>query len=129
MATACSFNNQMYIFGGAGSNATNDVWSSVNGSDWTLVTPSASWSSRYGHQTVIFENKIILFGGNQEPNIIMGNDLWISSFGENWEENTLINSFTGRYDFSSVLFNNKIYIFAGICEGWIRTNDIWVSYY
>ncbi|HBE02633.1 MAG: hypothetical protein A2096_02860 [Spirochaetes bacterium GWF1_41_5] len=59
----------------------------------------------------------------------MGNDLWISSFGENWEENTLINSFTGRYDFSSVLFNNKIYIFAGICEGWIRTNDIWVSYY
>ena len=43
----------------------NDVWRSIDkGSSWSLVTSSASWSSRGYHSSVALDsNTIVLMGG------------------------------------------------------------------
>jgi hypothetical protein len=39
------------------------VWRSDDGSNWTQATANASWSSRYGHTSIVFDNKIWAIGG------------------------------------------------------------------
>jgi hypothetical protein len=62
----------------------NDVWRSRDGKDWELVTPSAGWSARPGHQCVVLINRIVCFGGYGEPQ--NPNDIWVSDDGKDWEE-------------------------------------------
>jgi hypothetical protein len=39
----------------------NDVWRSKDGANWELVTDSAGWSPRPGHQCVVILNQIVCF--------------------------------------------------------------------
>lgn len=41
----------------------NDVWRSVDGQTWTLVTDSAGWSPRPGHQCEVLLGAFVCFGG------------------------------------------------------------------
>ena len=41
----------------------SDVWHSPDGVNWTCATDSARWPARYGHTSVIFDNKIWVLGG------------------------------------------------------------------
>ena len=62
----------------------NDVWRSRDGAHWELVTPSAGWSARPGHQAVVLLNQIIVFGGFGLP--FNPSDMWASKNGENWTQ-------------------------------------------
>jgi hypothetical protein len=69
----------------------NDVWRSRDGAEWELVTPSAGWSPRPGHQCVVLVNQIVCFGGYGEvPGLppVPANpmDVWTSRDGANWVE-------------------------------------------
>ena len=64
----------------------NDVWRSRDGASWQLVTASAGWSPRPGHQCVVLINEIVCFGGYGEvPGVppIPANptDIWTSRDG------------------------------------------------
>ena len=51
-------NNKLYLMGGhTGSESKNDVYSSTNGADWSLVTSSAPWIPRSSHVALTFQNK------------------------------------------------------------------------
>jgi len=71
----------------------NDVWRSRDGANWELVTPSAAWSPRPGHQAVVLANLIYLFGGFGlstdpadpfKPSNPM--DVWVSRDGADWRQ-------------------------------------------
>jgi hypothetical protein len=69
----------------------NDVWRSRDGASWELVTPSAGWSPRPGHQCVVVIEQIVCFGGYGEvpgAPIVAANptDMWSSRDGANWTE-------------------------------------------
>ena len=69
----------------------NDVWRSKDGADWELVTGSAGWSPRPGHQCVVILNQIVCFGGYREvPGLppVAANpiDIWTSRDGQTWTE-------------------------------------------
>jgi hypothetical protein len=69
----------------------NDVWRSRDGAAWELVTASAGWSPRPGHQCVELINQIVCFGGYGEvpgspPIPANPTDMWTSRNGKFWRE-------------------------------------------
>jgi len=107
----------------------NDVWRTKNGSDWSLVTDSAGFSPRPGHQCLTVRGEIICFGGFGlpesslappdptqpfDPTACIGEapanptDMWASRDGKNWRK--LADNAWGssdpadmRYDFAAVV--------------------------
>ena len=71
----------------------NDVWRSRDGANWELVTASAAWAPRPGHQVVVLLNRFILFGGfglSTDPTDPFKpsnpTDIWVSKDGANWKQ-------------------------------------------
>jgi hypothetical protein len=83
----------------------NDVWTSPDGIEWTLVTASAAWSPRPGHQCELLDQTFVCFGGFgliENPT-----DVWVTLDGIDWTllDTTPWNAATPddvRYDFDSI---------------------------
>jgi hypothetical protein len=100
-AIVVSNNGHLYLIGGedgftceSGDRCPpyyNDVWRSRDGRNWQLVTDAAPWPARPGHQAVVVQNRIVLFGGFGlstdpsdpfKPSNPM--DVWVSKNGRDW---------------------------------------------
>ncbi|MFN0153124.1 MAG: hypothetical protein ACKVUT_01940 [Gaiella sp.] len=94
----------------------NDVWRSRDGVSWTLVTPSAGWSPRPGHQCVVVYDQIVCFGGYGEvpgapPVPANPIDVWTSRDGGTWRALgspaappwNATSPAGGRYDFDALV--------------------------
>jgi len=131
----------------------NDVWRSRNGTDWEMVTASAEWPSRPGHQVVVLKNYFVLFGGfglSTDPNdpFKPSNpmDVWVSKNGKHWIQvsDSPWNAATPeeiKYDFDALVIRkgwfrgrSSIYTFGGDRETFDFTdlnnflnvdNDVW----
>ena len=71
----------MWIVGGAAGDANGsvtywygDVWSSGNGSSWSKATDCGPFGERYGSNTLSFNGKMWLIGGNNKGQF--KNDVW-----------------------------------------------------
>lgn len=87
---AVSFNDKIWVTGGRGSSPykndliiyLNDIWSSPDGVSWTEELTIAPWTARYNHQTVVFNDKMWLFGGQTGSTAATRvNDIWSSDDG------------------------------------------------
>ena len=68
---ALSHKGLLYVLGGRGNSAAeNDVWTSADGKSWMLVTMSAAWSARAGHQAVVFPQQMALWGASENINLV-----------------------------------------------------------
>lgn len=142
--TSVVFDNKIWVIGGFDAELPsedapwwydlNDVWYSSNGKDWTQATAAAPWTKRNGHNSVVFDNKIWIIGGNYEspthpkPNLL--NDVWYSSNGRDWVQVTAAAPWDKRFGHTSVVFDNNIWIFGGMyIDGALSTcfNDILYS--
>ena len=126
LGAAVSLNGRMWILGGlnnpSGSNPFNDVWSSVDGTNWTQVTGTAPWGGRYGHAAVVFNGMLWVLGGN---NGSLLNDVWSSVDGTNWTQVTSAAPWGARCFHTAVVINNLIWVFGGYNGG--SLNDVWSS--
>ena len=104
------------------------MWSSVDGTNWTQVTASATFPIRWGHSSVVFDNKIWVIGGRRTSSGAENrvNDMWSSSDGTNWVETTHTD-FSARSAHSSVVFNNKIWVIGGHGNSGGGLPDVWSS--
>jgi hypothetical protein len=145
-ASACQPATQTLYF--------NDVWRSRDGASWELVTASAGWSPRPGHQCVVLINEIVCFGGYGEvPGLppIPANpaDIWTSRDGRTWTKlpPPAAPPWNGqspadmRYDFDALVFSGgraglrpSIMTFGGDRErfglptdvnSFLIENDVW----
>ncbi len=129
------FKNKMWILGGIedyyfgdDKSLKNDVWSSPDGKEWTLVTDNAGWLPRAYHQAVVFDDKIwILGGGNYVPNHTAYNDVWCSDDGIHWKEVTTSAPWDPRLWFSSVVYRDRIFILGGWSKSHDNFGDVWYS--
>ena len=103
---------------------TNQIWSSADGSNWSLAL--GEFSSRDGHSSVVFDNKIWVIGGRKSYSNWV-NDVWWSEDGANWSLATSNASFYPRAEHSSVVFDNKIWVIGGRKNYGTGFNDVWWS--
>jgi hypothetical protein len=129
--TLIEFLGKLWVLGGVGGTSPiyrpnyNDIWSSENAKDWTLITKNAPWPKRRGHATVVFQNKIWVIGGITDNDRYL-NDVWASEDGMNWQEITKNAQWSRRKGFEAVVFKDKIYILGGADEKGV-VNDVWAS--
>lgn len=126
------YNNKLWLFGGVDATPTsttvyNDIWSSTDGITWTQVNPiGLHFGYRYGHQMVVYDNKMWCIGGYNQTNGIVG-DVWFSSDGQIWNKyNVTGNWFGNRALHSLSVFNNQLLLIGGN-SSYGRKNDLWVS--
>jgi peptidoglycan hydrolase-like protein with peptidoglycan-binding domain len=121
------FHNKFWVMGGLGEHSLySDVWSSVDGINWTQET-TAPWVAREGFQSVVFDDKIWVMGGNDEVGNEL-NDVWSSVDGINWTQETTHAPWVAREGFQSVVFDDKIWVMGGGKYGsWDTLNDVWSS--
>ena len=133
----------------------NDVWRSQDGITWELVTDSADWAPRPGHQVALAGDKFVLFGGfgqSMDPSNPFGSanpmDIWISYNGADWDKISdspwnADSSEQIKYDFDIVVLRDgsnlgdNIYTFGGDREtfnfmdptNYLNVdNDVWRYY-
>jgi len=104
--------------------------------NWEKIISNAPWGTRDAHASIVFQNKIWLFGGLDGGKNFDGiyaklphkNDVWNSNDGKNWQ--LVINNapWGKRRSLQIVEFQNKLWLIGGWENQKGRTkNDIWSS--
>ena len=100
---------------------------SSDGIQWNRVPSEGSIESRFGHQTLVYNDALWVLGGS----FLIGdikNDVWHSTDGANWNQ-VLTNNhpqWSLREFHESFVFDNAMWILGGY-DGTIHHNDIWKS--
>lgn len=129
--SSLGFDGRLWILGGdaepytpsTSSGLLNDVWYSLDGSDWTMVTEHADWTSRRAFSVATFDGKLWIMGGETPSG--RANDVWWSDNGLSWNLATSSAPWTPRNDHNTVVFNDKMWILGGF-DG-APCNDVWWS--
>jgi hypothetical protein len=133
------FKDKMWIMGGwyngrlEGHSASNMVWSSNDGVNWTKITDNAKWSPRLAAAIVVFKGKLWILGGTENyyfgDNKSLKNDVWYSSDGKNWKQATGNAGWSPRAYLQASVLNGKIYVFGGgnYVPDYHAKNDVWSS--
>ncbi|MCK9591977.1 MAG: hypothetical protein M0Q91_08225 [Methanoregula sp.] len=103
----------------------NDVWSTTDGSNWSLVTANASFSPRKDFRVAVFRDKLWVIGGYDESSL--RNDVWSTTDGRNWSLETADTNFSQRSDPVVVVFDNKLWLLGGRDDLHTLVNDVWSS--
>jgi hypothetical protein len=103
-AGALSFKGRMWLLGGWNPDpaqrtffprtCNNEVWSSIDGAEWTLVKPNtfrnasfdaiADWEGRHTAGYAVYSDRIWIIGGDCNQGHYQ-NDVWNSADGRNWK--------------------------------------------
>lgn len=126
------FNGRIWVIGGLcfdrNHNITdlNDIWCSKNGSDWECITPHADFSSRGGHASIVFKDRIWVIGG-----IACGGDVWYSCNGRRWHCAQKNAAFNSRGGHALLVFNNRMWVIGGMYvdeeNSYHSMSDVWSS--
>ena len=117
---------KIYVLGGYsyenGGRYRNDVWSSVNGTNWSLETSSAVWSWR-SSRALSHNGRLYVLGGYDGSNYL--NDVWSSADGKNWERETDDAEWAGRWGHQALSHSGRLYVLGGYDGN--SLNDVWSS--
>jgi hypothetical protein len=125
------FNGKMWVIGGndagAGNFPLNDVWSSTDGSTWTMETAAAAFSPRLGFGCVVYNNRMWVIGGHDWLSFTVQNDVWSSADGITWTLETSAPAFATRTFMSSMVFNSSMWTIGGFDQTFTPIADVWRS--
>ena len=139
LSMSLAFGDKMWFMGGwyngrlPGHSASNAVWSSTDGANWTEVTPSAGWSPRIAAALVEFKGEMWLLGGTENyyfgDDKSLKNDVWHSPDGKNWKLATANAGWSPRAYHQAVVLDDKIYVMGGgnYVPSYHAKNDVWSS--
>ena len=116
----------IYIIGGFSDTGDhlNDVWkSSDDGKTWVEIVRNAPFTPRYGHRSLVLENKMYVIGGYDSRNYY--NDIWVSEdYGKTWSQINNI-PFKPRQGFGAIVYKNDILLIGG--QNTATLTDVWRS--
>ncbi|MBX3459700.1 MAG: choice-of-anchor D domain-containing protein [Planctomycetes bacterium] len=122
--------NRLWVMGGevwvgnvAPPQQRNDVWSSLNGKDWTRHTQSAPWSARIGHACVGFNHRLWVLGGWNGSSA--QRDVWFTQDGSSWTLATSAAPWGARTMHTALVFGGKLWVIGGFDNA--GKNDVWSS--
>lgn len=90
-----------------------------------LITGAASFSTRYGHGVVAFNNQIFVMGGIDQTEATLG-DIYASVDGLTWTQKASNAPWGPRSDFGLIVFNSALYLLGGRF-GSTFYGDVWRS--
>lgn len=139
-----TFNNKLWIMGGqtfpmfpdgsyniGAAYGYNDVWSSTDGLNWTLVTEHAPWPPRAMIMgQVVKDGKMWIMGGGVKgwSTYAEYNDVWNSEDGISWNQVTEHALWDPRIHVTTTTYNNEIWVLSGSPQyPHILTNEAWSS--
>lgn len=104
--------NALWIIGhGEWDSASNDVWTSIDGSHWTLVNDGANWPSRTGAGFAVLHDRLWVIAG------VGRRDAWSSTDGRTWQRAATELPGPPRSAEYSVVFENAYWVFGGKTGG------------
>lgn len=133
-----AFHDKLWFFGGGTNYLTGndyyhkDVWSSEDGYEWVLETPSAAWPGRYYFGYHVYDDKIWILGGwnyYDTASAAYGNrnDAWYTENGVDWFQLPTENSWPERHALFVWVFDGSMWISSGYGGLGKNTlyNDVW----
>ena len=129
--TSVAFDGKVWLMGGdagdAGTPFKNDVWFSANGVNWTKVVESASWSPRWHHSSLVYDDRLWILGGNTGGQF-SSREIWYSSDGANW---TKAADTWASENGAAVVYHGIMGMLGGITASGVAgptySNDVWTS--
>jgi hypothetical protein len=107
-----AFRNALWVIGhGAWSSATNDVWKSDDGSNWTRVTANAAWPARTGAGFTVLDDRLWVVAGAGLR------DVWSSTDGRSWQRSSIEIPGPPRSAEYSAVFQNAFWVIGGKTGG------------
>ncbi len=103
----------------------DDVWSSVDGSQWEPVLEHAPWGPRTGLAAASFEGRMWVSGGSNCDQAYAG-DLWSSTDGLTWIQMPEP-PWYGRDGHALIAFDGKLWVLGGGFDGWEPYGDVWYT--
>jgi hypothetical protein len=133
--TSVVFNDKMWVIGSKidfnNPNKGDDVWYTNDGITWTQATDSAAFCARSNHTSVVFDNKMWVFGGrrNYTSGVTTNNELWYSTDGISWSKSVFNEDFGYRLGHTCVVSENKMWIVGGNTPTFsnLFINDVWFT--
>ena len=130
------FEGRLYMIGGVKiSHPPNapqveaDVWMSSNGFAWTQLSAKASFGARYGHTSLVYNNRLWVMDGRGTSPTNDLSDVWYSSEGLIWTK-AAAPTFSNRDSFASVVFRDKMWAIGGnslVNNVNTPQSDVWYS--
>jgi Concanavalin A-like lectin/glucanases superfamily len=122
---AAVFQGKMWVIGGGLYDIrtfNNDVWSSADGVNWTLVQSAAPWSPRQFQNITVFDNKLWVVAGGVAGTQGGTNDVWYSSDGAQWTQ-LGATPWQPRHAATGLVYNNYLWLTCGSYT--FGDNDVW----
>jgi hypothetical protein len=101
----------------------NDVWSSPDGVNWTLVSENAPWAHRMWFVGREYAGKMFIIGGFSNRESKNFEDTWYTTDGVNWTEIKSDNGWSPRHEPTIYVFQGSLWLAAG--NSWPLMNDVW----
>lgn len=105
-----SFNGRLWLVGGqrgATPAYLNDVWSSTDGSTWTLATAAAPFAPRAEHALAVFNGRLWVIAGRNGSGYLR--DVWSTADGSTWRSESSFGNY-GRAGHRAVVLNDRLYV-------------------
>jgi len=114
---AVAHDGKMWVMGGGNYvpeyAAHHDVWSSIDGKNWTRETAAAPWHERLWFSSVVYRDHIWVLGGwSKIPDQNWG-DVWYSRNGRDWRSLKSPKIWKERHEHSAYVFQDKIWVAGG----------------
>lgn len=139
LAMSLVFNGKAWVMGGwfngrlPGHSASNEVWSSPDGIEWTRAAAAAGWSPRLAGGLVEHRGRLWMLGGTENyyfgDDSSLKNDVWSSADGKDWIQEVAQAPWSPRAYHQAVVFHDRIYVFGGgnYVPSYKALNDVWSS--
>lgn len=117
-----AFQGKLWCVGGfknwvSASNMANSVWSSEDGTTWTMEAEVANGVANIANMKVLATDEYVyMFGGvvYGEESSVVSNKIYRSTDCVNWEEVETPEAFSGRRNIVAVAEGNNAWLFGGI---------------
>ena len=117
--------DELWVIGGTdGKTFLNDVWQSMDGVTWSLVTAKAPFAGRVRMSAVVFNHKLWVVAGKNQTAFL--NDIWSSPDGKKWTQVTPPQTFPPRYSATLTVYHNGLWLIGGQASTG-ALNDVWFS--
>lgn len=119
-AGALTFRGKMWLLGGWNPwnkvyfprICNSEVWSSVNGTQWTLESAQAPWGGRHTGGYAVFKDRMWIIGGDTSQGLYQS-DVWKSEDGVHWDLVRDNVPWAPRVLHYTVVFQDRIWVMGG----------------
>jgi len=105
----------------------NDIWSTVDGREWTQESAHAEFPPRRSMSIVEFNGTLFMIGGHSPTNGVQG-DVWQSDDGITWRKVVDKAAFVPREGQTVEVFAGRLFMMGGVNYQQQKVlNDVWYS--